>query len=180
MYTLLIIDMQTKFHTALGVVDEVTALVKKAKEDFANIVVVEYIGSGDTLPQIADELVEYPLQIKIRKNMDDGGRVVFENLKERNWLGMDIIVCGVNSDCCVKHTSNTILECMYKFWNDDYFNLIGKRPTIFAVKKACNHNQHPWMDDIKDWYWDGYDSRIVLVNNEIPNVVEAVKTKNYF
>jgi nicotinamidase-related amidase len=180
MYNLLIIDMQEEFGSAKGVLNEVIALIKKAKEDFANITLVEYSNSGQTLPEIREELVSYPLLTKVTKRGDDGGRIVYEHLKESNRLNMPIMVCGVNSDCCVKRTVNTLVECMFKKWNDDYFNLIGKRPDVFIIKKACNHNDHVWMFDSIEWYWTGYDCRIIFVNNEIENALEAVKTKNYF
>lgn len=180
MYNLVIIDMQVGFDTSKAVIDEVVTLVKKAKEDFANITIVEYTGSGSTHSKIMDEVVTYPLYNKIKKSSDDGGRILFETLKESRWLGLDIMVCGVNSDCCVKHTVNTLLECIHKPWNNQYFLSYGKHPEIYVIKKACNHNDHTFMKDVPDWYWDGYDNKVKLVNNEIQYALEAVKNRNIF
>lgn len=178
MYNLLIIDMQEEFSTAQKVIGEVVALIRKAKEDFANITVVEYSNSGKTYGEILRELRDYPLCTTVTKRGDDGGMIVFEHFKESNWLSMDTIVCGVNSDCCVKRTVNSLLESMYKWYNKDYFQLIGKYPNVVVVKKACNNNDYPFFP--KDWQWDGYDHRTKFVDVEVSEAIDSVKAGKIF
>ncbi len=171
MYNLLIIDMQYEFKTALSVVSEVTELVKKAKEDLAYITVVEYRDSGETFKEITSELTEYPLHRTLIKREDNGSKEVYNYLSSENIREMDIVTCGVNSDCCVRVTVNGL---QYMF---DEFGIQSK---IHVIKNACNHNDHPWKNYIPDWCWDGYNKKINLIEASIPTALELIKVKNNF
>lgn len=165
MYTLLIIDMQPEFKASEKCLPEVLHLITKAKKDKANILVVDYVGSGFTWFPIRKELKGYEHTITIKKKNDDGGPEVFRALKIMNWLNLPIFTCGVNSNFCVKDTLNG-LNLAFKY--DEV-----KSPGIFVVTKACNHEfKWSWQPNV----FSGYPQGTIKLKDDVFSIKFDLKT----
>lgn len=111
-YTLVIVDMQTGFIDSdhdFAVISGVIRAIKKAKKNLSDIIVVEYSGSGKTLPDIMRTLRGYRKVHRVQKHKDDGSVPVLRNIR-RNGLGLNLRVCGVNLDACVRRTVWGLVE----------------------------------------------------------------------
>lgn len=128
---LVIIDMQYYFETARheSTIRNCIKQIKKAIKDNIPIIVVEYWVEdedlGETLPRLQKYFKDYNLTRIIKKHDDNGGREVNKCLKDNDWNDIDILrVCGVNINCCVASTVNTLMTRYYK--------------QIKIIKNACN------------------------------------------
>jgi hypothetical protein len=131
-YTLVIVDMQPQFGAAKcdSTARRIIELIGYAKEDCADIIVLEYSGYGLTRQDIRKELVDYPRAIYRTKCYDDGSSEVFEEIRDKE--NNDCIVCGVNYGACVRDTAIGLAEKGLEVevdedgcnqpsdWNDEY------------------------------------------------------------
>lgn len=122
MYTLIIVDMQEGFDSAKCNVTahNVINLVKKAKEDQANIITLEYHHFGHTRSDIKIEIGPYSKHKTAIKYNDDGSK---EALKAGASMFDKVVICGVNISFCVYSTAEGL-------------TLKGK--TVEVVREACN------------------------------------------
>lgn len=124
--TRIVIDVQPTFPAAnrpnlvVGVTRELMAAMKQK----AHILVVEYRHCDPTHSALMAMLKDYPNYAKITKPGDDGGREVFKSLGKLGFPTKHLRVCGVNTDCCVQATVNTLAKLL----PDSKFEL---------VKNAC-------------------------------------------
>lgn len=103
---LVIVDMQWQFNSSRNKSTK-KACQREILDAMSNniaIVFLEYDGQGPTLPSLKKLVVDYPFAFFRTKRHDDGSRVVCEVLKEQKMTPKKIIVCGVNTDCCVRST----------------------------------------------------------------------------
>ena len=135
MNALLIIDMQ-EFFTASKkqrTINECVKLIQEAKKKRQHIILVEYTSFGNTLSQLTNMLSKYGKLHKIEKATDDGGDNVHRYILKEKLNISSFTVCGVNSDACVRETSERLAELGYN---------------IVIVKSACNTTLH-WCG--KNW-----------------------------
>ena len=108
MKCLIIIDMQKEFEAArpiwliLNVVDKIKKYIARNEP----ILIVEYNGAGETVPEIIAAIVEYDNVHYVEKHDDDGADQIDSVLKINDLdLKVDEFeVCGVNLDACVMKT----------------------------------------------------------------------------
>lgn len=131
MYTLLCIDLQSKFnvHHHSRVVNNVEREIRQAIQDDAHIVIVEYEGCGPTVDQLADLARQHSKIYRVEKKGDDGSIEVMETIKQHR-LPKQIKVCGVNTDVCVFSTIYSI----HKHW---------PHASIEVVADACTSQWGP-------------------------------------
>lgn len=108
-YTLVVVDMQDYFPAARGSTVQENCLreVKKAIQDRAGVIVLEYKHCGETIPAIAGLLKEYSRYERKVKDNDDGSRQVINSLRKRKF-SQNLRVVGVNTDCCVNATVQSL------------------------------------------------------------------------
>lgn len=109
MYTLLCIDLQSRFnvHHHSRVVNNAEREIRQAIQDNAHIMLVEYAGYGPTVDQLADVAKQHSKVYRIEKNHDDGSAEVVDAIKQHG-LPEQLKVCGVNTDVCVYYTTHNI------------------------------------------------------------------------
>jgi nicotinamidase-related amidase len=129
MYTLVVVDMQPHFEAAQcdQTTAEVIKAIKKAKQDQAGIVVLEYTRCGPTRDDILTAIGEYEKFATKIKDRDGGGRWVLEAVRELELNDTLFRVCGVNTACCVHDTAMDLLD-------------FEKR--VELIKNACNQPAH--------------------------------------
>jgi len=143
MYTLLVIDMQTKFLNRFDsyeikneVIFRCRQAVLKAIADGAEIIEVKYVGTdgnldyyGNTIEEISNLWKQYkkyfPSAVKTVYKKDDGGG---EEVLQAKPQYEDLIVCGINLGACVgetvyqlrKHKQNVriIQEAVANSWGE--------------------------------------------------------------
>jgi nicotinamidase-related amidase len=133
MYTLLVIDMQPGFlsfwdnTSSKHVRSNCLREVNKAIQDKATIVFVEFEGSGDTISELLTPISEsnYLDFHRVYKAWDDCTFAFAKASAKFNIPTTHLRVCGVNTDCCVKH-SVLGLSSFYP------------RSTIEVVSDACD------------------------------------------
>lgn len=107
-YTLCVIDMQEVFSAARkgSVQKSCIREVKKAIRDKAPIVFVEYAGYDPTLPILTNVVKQanYKKAYHVSKNKNDGGTEVSQFLTKKHLPKLNMRVCGVNTDYCVRET----------------------------------------------------------------------------
>ena len=105
MYTLVVVDMQTHFVTTenLEFTKNIQREINQAVQDEAQIVFVEYSGSGETLQDLVSLTKDYYRKHTIAKYHNDGSSEI-QSLVEKESLSTDFKVVGVNTDFCVKET----------------------------------------------------------------------------
>lgn len=113
-YTLVVVDMQYGFSTAL---EELTILgcqeqIKNAIQENNPIVFVEFFGYRETLLELTQLTANYNNKFVLCKSCDNGGHVVQDVISKNN-LPQNIKICGVNVDCCVWQTAK-FLSTYYK------------------------------------------------------------------
>ena len=124
-YTLVVVDMQYRFRASRNkrVRDNCIREVKLAMKRQSDIILLEYIGFGKTLPSIKNAISSYPKAIVVRKGDDDGSKEVAKAIKSYK-LSRKLRVVGVNTDCCVYQTTSS-LSLKHHF-------------SIDVITKACN------------------------------------------
>src|SRR5574339_388350 len=135
MYTLVVVDMQSSFEAANSrrVRENCKREIKRAMDNGAAIIFVEYVGQGPTIPSLVKPTDDYPRTFITRKDDDDGSREVAKVIRDNNLPGKRIKVCGVNTDCCVLETVSGLVnrlrsanfEVMADACNSDYNHLTG-------------------------------------------------------
>lgn len=118
--TLVVIDMQPSFQAANSpqVIVGVTKQILEAKLNNWPIVVLEYDQCGSTHPALISLLKGYKHKSVITKKDDDGSKELIKCLQRRKFPESELLICGVNADCCVITTiygilnklTNTIIE----------------------------------------------------------------------
>ncbi len=110
MYNLIVIDMQTGFSSAKEkwLIDNAVAIIKKAVEDDANIIFVEYLGYGPTLIRLKEVVIDHERVWTAYKDMDDGGRAIKEVVEHAGLDTSAFHYIGVNLCSCVLDTSRTL------------------------------------------------------------------------
>jgi nicotinamidase-related amidase len=130
-YTLCVIDMQDYFTSSRGkrVRRSCIREINKAMRDKATILFVEYSPEhyGTTIPLLTDVVkkAKYYRSYHVAKHSNGGGFEVVEFLKQKHLPRMNLRVCGVNTDYCVKDTVSGI-------------NARLKRSNINIVADACD------------------------------------------
>ena len=133
-YTLVVVDMQGYFPSARSsrVIDNCLREVRKAIQDRAGVIVLQYKHCGKTLPAIMGLLDSYDRYEKKIKPHDDGSRQVVNTLRKRRF-SKNLKVVGVNTDCCVYATVSSLSQ---RSWN-------GIDLRIKVIADACNsHIDH--------------------------------------
>lgn len=123
---LIVIDMQAAFHAANNP-KTIASCVRLLQEAVANqrmIMFVEYKWNGRTLPQLLSVVKNYPLTYFVKKMDDDGAYQIQNAFYKCRTYPKNLIVCGVNTDCCVYDTVRSLME--------------SKKFDISVVKDACN------------------------------------------
>lgn len=113
MYTLCVIDMQNQFgvHPFSHVANNCEREIRKAVQDGAGILLVEYWGCGATIHQLAKLTQEFP-QANIQtitKHGDNGGKEISMAIWKHGMSSSHFKVVGVNTDCCVYQTCNGLM-----------------------------------------------------------------------
>lgn len=126
---LLVIDMQAKFRASNSIktILNVARLVKKAIRANHRIFFIE-LGDEPThapLTQLCDEAGYGARSWTIKKTGENGAREVAQKCLELCIDPREIIVCGVNTDACVKATVIGLAQTM-------------PRSKVSVVKRACN------------------------------------------
>ena len=153
--TLIIIDMQPYFYAAnhQPTINAIFKLIQDAKETGSSIIIVEYdeLPTDDpcdlkTIKSIRDAAFDTGTAVEVRKSQDDGYHEVIAIAKGH---GIDLsycIVCGVNTNACVRETfqslcamlPNNKFELALKACNSEYG--IGSRTRIahnkFVLKQV--------------------------------------------
>lgn len=144
---LIIIDMQEIFETAhkRATINSCKQLIKEFKRNKRGIIVLEYNGEyyGKTLPCLTKLLEGYSRGIILKKRGDDGSSCLARYFK-RMGLGKDklkLVICGVNSECCVKETVEGLLEKDFR---------------VAVVRAACNGYRKGWCGN---WHGNGWHEK---------------------
>lgn len=130
MHSLVIIDMQPEFDASfdLRVQHRIIEEIKRTKKEKGDIIVLEYHGSGDTHEEITQAIGKYPKQAKVYKDEDAGGLHLYNVLANKRFPLHNLIVCGVNTEACVKHTVEEYLEYVPN----------RKDTVVHYLKRGCN------------------------------------------
>jgi hypothetical protein len=97
-----------------------------AKRRNANIIVLEYQGSGPTIPSIKNIIGNYSKVWYKTKYSDDGSDQVMEVITTKG-LSRKIRLVGVNTDCCVYSTVSSLA--------------LRHKLKIDVAGDACNSNE---------------------------------------
>lgn len=123
---LIVIDMQSKFTAANDpeTITECKRLIREAMLEKQMILFLEFKFNNKTLPQLRSLVRDYPFHQTLIKSTDDGSAEILSFFKRSRTQPANLVVCGVNTDCCV-HATVLSLSAEKKF-------------KITVVKKACN------------------------------------------
>lgn len=126
---LVIIDMQSKFRASnsIKIILQVARLIKKAIKANHRIFFVE-LGEEPThapLTQLCEEAGYGGRCWTVKKAGESGAREVAEKCLELCIEPREVVVCGVNTDACVKATVIGLAQTM-------------PRSKVYVVKRACN------------------------------------------
>src|SRR5574337_1932066 len=113
-YSLIVVDMQDYFLASRlkRVQNNCIREIKKAMDDNATIVFVEFDGYGPTIPQLTSLVKnkKYKKSHTVLKNMDDGGQPIHKLLVKRHLPRRNLKVCGVNTQYCVLSTIEGLMS----------------------------------------------------------------------
>lgn len=127
------IDMQTDFETSKNPYTQmnVERELRRAVDEDAYVIVVEYVGYGETHGRLMKVLVGYPRLLRVSKRWNDGAQAIAEACKSLNLSNIRFRVMGVNTHACVYMTVEGLIR---------HF----PSSTIEVVKDACNstHGNH--------------------------------------
>ncbi len=112
MYTLVVVDMQPLFQSSQKETTktEVDRLLKKAIEDKAGIIFLEFHRYAETDPALKATVEGYKRAFFRTKMINDGSSQVVETIKKKSLPKRKIKVCGVNTNYCVRETVAGLLE----------------------------------------------------------------------
>lgn len=132
MYTLVVVDMQPGFNSAHGkrVRQNCLREIRKAVEDDAYIIFLEFSGYESTHPELMENL--HKRVAVLEKSDDDGSKEVEKEIR-RNKLPTHFKVCGINTDCCVAATVRGLtarfpmsrIEVVADACDSDWYHLKG-------------------------------------------------------
>lgn len=115
-YTLCVIDMQEIFSSSQDAQIQKSCIreIKKAIRDRSVILFVEYAGYNPTIRVLTDivEQANYKRAYHVIKSRNDGGKEVTDFLAKHHLPKMNMRVCGVNTDYCVRETVNGIKQAL--------------------------------------------------------------------
>ena len=113
-YSLIVVDMQDYFYASRGkrVRKACIREIKQAMQDQATILYVEYSPEnyGPTIPQLTNitNKAKYKKVYHVSKYDNDGGQEVVDFLTKKHLPKMNLRVCGVNTNYCVRATVSGI------------------------------------------------------------------------
>lgn len=127
MYTLVVVDMQADFRAANGerVVKNCQREINQAVQDGAGIIFLEYSGYEATKKELYDLVDGYARAWTAIKYHDDGSEEAASLIRTHKLDKVNIKVCGVNTDCCVKSTVSGLTSRL-------------PNPTINVIADACD------------------------------------------
>jgi nicotinamidase-related amidase len=136
MYTLVVVDMQPGFNAANRerVRQNVRREIKKAVQEGADIVFLEYVSHGRTFPEllVPVEKIQYK-RFKVSPKMsDDGSKEVQQVVANNDFMFGRFRVVGINTDYCVMATT---LGIRTRFPNS-YIEVVAD-----ACDSDCDHYQ---------------------------------------
>lgn len=145
---LVVVDMQIGYKAARDpeTLENVLVEIRRAMEKKEAIVILEYVGDGDTLRAIRDLVDGYPLCVTMKKTTWGGAEEVFEACMDNGFWPENYRICGVNADACVLQTVTGLLDKV-------------KTCRIELVQNACHTDSkyHNWPNLYKKL------ERVVLV-----------------
>jgi nicotinamidase-related amidase len=141
-YTLVVVDMQDTFPASRN--RRVRANCKReimlAMERGADIIFVEYIGQGPTIPSLVRLTDSYHRVFFTRKSTDDGSKEVTKTIKDNRLKSKRIKIVGVNTNCCVLETVSGLSSRM-------------KKSSLEVMAKACNSSSRYYhLDGLGDMF----------------------------
>lgn len=132
-YCLVVVDMQPGFAAAKYPLIENNCLreIKKAINDCADIVFLEYTHHGKTLPGLKLAVKGYHHAKFVAKTRDDGSAEVQNVVTENSFMISRFRVVGINTDWCVRATVEGLRN---RFPNS----------SIEVIADACDSNDDHW------------------------------------
>lgn len=107
-YTLIIVDMQEHFLDKLSntnkVISNCQSEIKRALENNATIIFVEYAGYKPTHYHLTNLVRSYRKCYSIKKNHDYGQHVIMDLLEKNPEIPRSFRFCGLNTEFCVYET----------------------------------------------------------------------------
>lgn len=117
--TLIIVDVQPGFIFMRSpsfdrMIDKLQKEIILAKKKNAGIILLEYEKHGSTIPELRGLLDNYDQYSIIRKDSDNGGIEVIDEIFEKHYDNKEIKVGGIYADLCVKATVQTLHQYLPK------------------------------------------------------------------
>lgn len=132
---LVVIDMQPKYSASndLKTILQVARLIKKAKKLDQKIFFVEFGLDEHTHAPLIELVYDYGKRFTVIKNDMCGSKEIAKQCQISGFTPSELIVCGVNTDACVRFTVEGLAR-----------DMPGTKVTV--VKRACNKgpNHVPW------------------------------------
>jgi len=133
---LVISDMQPHFNKAFrpGLVENICRLIDHAKAHNWVIIVLEFVGYGETLEPIRQRLAGYGNFYTVPKHAEDGSSAVLAKLKALQLSPKHYCACGVSVNVCVRLTvSSLAFSCGH--------------PLVDVIQDACGEEHAPRWDE---------------------------------
>ena len=108
--TLCIVDMQDHFKACPPIALRVASLAQKAVQRKMGIVVLEYVGCGETNFQVREVLKGYDRVVYVMKCRNDGSAEFLDACVNNGFNVAKVFVCGVFTDQCVSATIGGIRQ----------------------------------------------------------------------
>lgn len=142
----LLIDMQPGFLGKMSkkktqLVSYQVGFIRECARLDIPVIVLEFAGQGDTLPELMDEVRLVPRNRQMTKLRDDGfmGTCLDRVLRE---LGVKkLVFMGVNASFCVRKTAESAMELGYEIITGDH---------LIANVNKCRCL--PCLSKSRDWY----------------------------
>jgi nicotinamidase-related amidase len=141
-WAVLLIDMQPEFVDGLTsssksiIIPSQIAMIRKVRTLNLPFVVLEYVDSGNTIPELTEEIRYIQTPKYITKSDDDG----FKNTDLESYIDghgvTALLIMGINASSCVFETASHALKLGYEIATSR--DLIANHPT----EPPCPH----------DWY----------------------------
>lgn len=105
--TLVVVDMQLFENRTECCDDRIVELIHRFRKVGDPIVILEYCGSGSTIPPIMTALEGYDRWVVTEKENYNGSEEVLETCEINGWP-LDFLLCGVSYKCCVEQTADSL------------------------------------------------------------------------